>query len=250
MYRSQRRRIQHEKGYTWLHFHTNRASKKGLLVTCIVIGAGCAFYAWYAHFGHDVAPDSSVGLIFAIAGTLCFLLASMGYTRSRTSRKRGIGQLNNALNWHVFFALIGLALLIMHSFGNFNAKTGTYALYGLIVLMVSGFVGRFLDRVVPRLIAAEVDSVLTAQGEDRIEHLSQRLQTLTVSQPSIVMASANKYLAEIQRVQHAMQREQFYRALILYWRRLHLLLAIITIALIIWHLVYVVQLFLIGAFHV
>lgn len=48
----------------------------------------------------------------------------------------------------------------------------------------------------------------------------------------------------------AMQREQFYRAIILYWRRLHLFLAVITIGLIIWHLVYVVQLFLVGAFHV
>jgi hypothetical protein len=191
-----------------------------------------------------------VGLVFAIAGTLCFLLAAMGYTHSRKSHKRVTGQLNNALNWHVFFALMGLALLIMHSFGNFNAKTGTYALYGLVVLTVSGFVGRFLDRVMPRLIAAEVDSVLTIQGEDRIEHISQSLQTLTISQPSIVIASAKKYLAEIQRVQHAMQREQFYRAIIVYWRRLHLFLAVITIGLIIWHLVYVVQLFLTGAFHV
>src|SRR5262249_509616 len=66
------------------------------------------------------------------------------------------------------------------SFGNFNPRTGTYALYGMIALTVSGVVGRFLDRLMPRKIAGEVHKALTVKGEDRIESISQKLQAIVV----------------------------------------------------------------------
>jgi len=40
-------------------------------------------------------------------------------------------------------------------------------------------------------------------------------------------------------VERAMQREQFYRYVIRYWRVFHIALALLAIGLITWHLVYV-----------
>jgi hypothetical protein len=51
---------------------------------------------------------------------------------------------------------------------------------------------------------------------------------------------AQKQLAALQRVQGAMQRERIYRSLIRYWRTVHILLALLTIGLTIWHLMYAV----------
>ena len=147
-----------------------------------------------------------------------------------------MGQLNAALNWHVFFAVMGIAFLLMHSFGNFHAKTGTYALYGLIALIVSGFIGRVLDRLMPWLIAREVDTMLTVQGDDRIEDISLIIQ-------------AKQQMAEIRKGERAMQREQFYRYVIRYWRGFHVGLALLTIGLIIWHLMYVGELMLNAFMH-
>ena len=169
------KRVQYEKGYPWLFFYARRAWGIGLLVTTIIVGVAGAFYMWYWQSGNDAAPDSIAGYGYAIAGTLCFLLAATLYTARRHSNKRTMGRLNTALNWHVFFAIMGTVFVFMHSFGNFYAKTGTYALYGLVALLVSGFVGRTLDHLVPRLIAGEVDTILTAQGEDRIESISRNL---------------------------------------------------------------------------
>ena len=146
-----------------------------------------------------------------------------------------MGQLNAALNWHVFFAVMGIAFLLMHSFGNFHAKTGTYALYGLITLIVSGCVGRVLDRFMPWLIAREVDAMLTVQGDDRIEDISHS---------STLIIQAKQQVAEIRKGERAMQREQFYRYVIRYWRGFHVGLALLTISLIIWHLIYVGELIL------
>src|SRR5207247_2862311 len=130
------------------------------------------FYAWYSHYGDDPTPNGIVGLSYALAGITFLLLAAVGYGIRRRSSRGSLGQLNAALNWHVFFAIMGLALLVMHSFGNFNPRSGTYALYSMIALAVSGFLGRVLDHVMPRLMAGEVHKALTEQGEDRIESIS------------------------------------------------------------------------------
>jgi hypothetical protein len=315
----QRQKMRSVKGYSWLYLHKGPSWVIGLLVTVIVVGMGALIYSWYCQLGNDVAPDSLAGFCFAIAGTICILLAATLYVIRRRSRRLAMGKLNTALNWHIFFAVMGIAFILMHSFGNFNAKTGTYALYGLIALMVSGFVGRMLDRIMPWLIANEVDTILTAQGEDRVAHISRSLQTQADAayatpmryphptspaqlqdfpaevgqgppntyyreeqslsmpwdmafitpvaspgevtreedtynfmsnrhgipvQPGVLMYQARQHIAEIHTVERAMQREQFYRYVIRYWRVFHIALALLAIGLITWHLVYVGELVL------
>ncbi|HBE29022.1 MAG TPA: hypothetical protein DIU08_00995 [Ktedonobacter sp.] len=325
----QRQRWQSEKGYSWSFFHVGPSWVKGLLVTVIVVGAGSSFYIWYCQFGNDMAPDSLAGYSFAIAGTLCTALATILYAIRRRSQKLAMGQLNAALNWHVFFAVMGIAFLLMHSFGNFHAKTGTYALYGLIALIVSGFIGRVLDRLMPWLIAREVDTILNVQGDDRTEDISRSLQSQAnvahispgmhclhgspspsspvqmqgfaarsgqvpsnsfykdgqpLSMPwdlsfiasdvtpgevireeniynfmsskheipvqsSRLIIQAKRQMAEIRKGKRAMQRELFYRYVIRYWRGFHVGLALLTIGLIIWHLIYVGELMLNAFMH-
>lgn len=245
-----------EKGYPWLYVHVGQSWVIGLLVTVIVIGTGTSFYSWYWQLGNDVAPDSLAGSGFAIAGTICIVLATTLYAIRRRTHKLAMGQLNASLNWHVFFAVMGIAFILMHSFGNFNAKTGTYALYGLIALIVSGFIGRMLDRLMPWLIANDVDTILTAQGEDRVAQISRSLQIEEginhfmsntykgAGHPGRLMDQAKQHIKEIHAVERAMQREQFYRYVIRYWRVFHVALALLTIGLITWHLVYVGELLL------
>jgi hypothetical protein len=196
----------------------------------------------------------------------------------------------------------------------------------MIALTVSGAVGRFLDRLVPRLIAGEVHKALTVKGDDRVETISQRLQAIVVyntqdlrgftpvagekthiastsltplsgpasgefsfmykdqalqtpwdlayisldatpqelsreanhyrfvpdkksdlMRPGAFMPGAQEHISELRVVEQAMQREMFYRYIIRYWRKFHILLALLTLALTVWHLVYAAQL-LIPAF--
>jgi hypothetical protein len=323
---SRRRGTKQQKGYSWLFFHANSYWITGLLTTVVIIGTGGSFYALYFQFGNDFAPDSIVGYAFAIAGLCCTLLATMHYTLRRRSHKLAMGQLNAALNWHVYFAIMGITFLFMHSFGDFNAKTGTYALYSLIALVISGFVGRALDRIVPWLIAREVDNILTTQELGTLFIASQSRNPHTQYSPihppplthnppswppsmihnlgarhsaprsaqfiapednvgtqfvapwdmafiapdskpgsiiseedirnfmsnkhevpkqtSMQSHQARQHIAEIHKGEQALQREQFYRYIIHYWRLLHIALALLTIGLIIWHLVYVGQLLL------
>lgn len=169
-----------EKGYGWLFFSVRRSWVYALIVTLLLVGVSAAFYAWYSLYGDDPSPNGTVGLSYGFASLAFLLLTLVVYSRRRRSQKRRLGQLNTALNWHVFFAITTLALVVMHAFGNFNLRSGTYALYAMIALVVSGFLGRALGRLVPGLIAHEVHKALTLEGEDRIEVILQKVQTIVM----------------------------------------------------------------------
>jgi hypothetical protein len=265
-----------------------------------------------------------VGLIYASLGTIFLLMAATLFSlRRRSHRNRRVGGLRASLGWHMCFALIGLALLGMHSFGDFNPRTGTYALYGMVALVISGLIGRVLDRLMPRLIAAEAHQALTAQGEDRIETISEKLQAIvvhntqdlhsfptrdeashpisrslatlsqggklvgqgqalrmpwdlayislestpqeisretgsfrlvpdkksTLLRPGALMPGTQEQMSELEEVRRAMQHELFYRYVTRYWRKFHVFLALVTIGLLIWHIVYALQLMLPVLFH-
>ncbi len=295
-----------------------------LLVIFLGVAVGVVFFVWYIQHSNDVSPDSIAGYTYAIIGTLFLLLAAVLYSLKRRSHnKRTVGQLHKTLNWHICFGVLGLVFLFLHSFGNFNPRTGTYTLYGMIALALSGVIGRFLDRLVPRLITSEVHKALNVMGEDRIETISQTLQAIVVHntqdlhsfavvprekspdaskslvslsgpvssdfsfihkdqalqtpwdlayisldatsqelsleanhyrfipdkkselvRPGALMPGAQEHISELQKVEQAMQRELFYRYVIRYWRKFHILLALLTLALTLWHLIYAGQLLL------
>ena len=311
-----------ERGYPVFSWNMTQARATSLLIAALTIGIGGALFVWYTHTGGDPFPDSTVGLGYATAGTLCLILATILYTLRRRARRRGIGQLNAALQWHIAFAVTGLLLLFMHSFGHFNPRSGTYALYGMIALVISGFIGKLLDAILPRLIAQEAQKALTAQGDDRISTISRKLQDIvshnsqelrayhpdtngnslnglnglngfenslgtlssgynppsqplltswdmayisldetpqelsrteshyrfvpdkrsTLTQPGALLPGAQAHIAALADAQKALRREQSYRYIIRYWRVLHVGLALLTIGLTIWHLVYAAEL--------
>jgi len=295
-----------------------QARATSLLTAALIIIVGSAIYIWYNRTGGDPFPDSTVGLIYAVTGTLFLVLAAIVYTLRRRSRRRGIGQLNAALQWHIAFAITGLALLFMHSFGHFNPRSGTYALYGMIALVISGVIGKLLDALLPRLIAQEARKALTSQGDDRISTISRKLEDImmhnsqelrtfhpdndnsnaratqrthgsgtsaynppsqplltswdmayisleetpqelsrteshyrfvpdkrsTLTRPGALLPGAQAHIDAIASAQKALRREQFYRYIIRYWRVLHVVLALLTIGLTIWHIIYAAELLL------
>jgi hypothetical protein len=320
----ERERNKGETGYNWLFFVGGETWYLRVFVILLGAAVGGGFYIWYTQHSNDASPDSIAGYTFAIIGTIFLLLAAVLYSLKRRShKKRIVGQLHRSLNWHICFGVLGLVFLFLHSFGNFNPRTGTYALYGMIALAISGVVGRFLDRLVPRLITGEVQNALTVMGDDRMETISQKLQAIVIHntqdlhgfavvpgekshnvstslvslsgpvssdfsfmhkdqalqtpwdlayisleatpqelsleanhyrfipdkksklvRPGALMPGAHEHMSELQKVEQAMQRELFYRYIIRYWRKFHILLALLTLALTLWHITYAGQLLL------
>ncbi len=331
-----RMRAEGEKGYPWLSFDIGGSWLMSMLSALLVIGISVAFYVMYSRLSPDTAPDSVAGYSYAVAGTGFMLLAALRFSQYRRSRQRSVGKLNAFLNWHVAFGMMALVLLFLHSFGNFNPRTGTYALYGMVALAISGFIGRGLDRIMPRLITEEARKALTAQGDDRIENISQRLRSIVshntreevrgfqpdsdarsmpgipgltgtpfanagskgtpgavktsgksgpvlqtswdlayisleetpqelnrdnaqyrfvpdrksvLARPGALIPGAQEHITALADVQRALKREEFFRYIIRYWRVFHICLAVLTIALTLWHLEFAATLLLPVFFH-
>jgi len=279
--------------YSWFFLYLSSTWAMSVLFTLAVIGLSIGLLVLYGRLSNDPTPDSFAGYTYAIVGSFFMFLAALDYARRR-SRERRVGQLNGSLQWHISFGIIALVLLFLHSFGNFNPRSGTYALWGMIALVVSGIIGRFLDRVVPKLIAQQVKQALTEQGEDRIEHHTRTIQSIVtynkqelrslkssknamreakkplmtawdlayisleetpqelrqnethyrfvpdrksdLDKPETLMPGVGEHLKEMHGVQNALKREEFYRAIIRYWRVGHITLVFITVGLVLWHL--------------
>lgn len=165
--------------YPRFFFHADNSFWVGLIVTIAGTAIAATVYLLYSRLSNDASPDSVLGYTYAFVGTALVVAAAVGFSRRRRG-KRGIGQLHRTLNWHMCFGILGLVILFLHSFGNFNPRSGTYALYGMIALVISGLIGKSFDHFMPRMITEEVQKALTAEGEDRIESISQSLQSIVV----------------------------------------------------------------------
>jgi hypothetical protein len=154
----------------------SRGRRGAPLAVALLVALGLiALYTLYLR-SDDISPDSVYGYAFAIGGTALLTLVGAGYVVRKRLRRNWAGLLHTALRWHIAGAGLALLLILMHSAGNFHPRTGTYALYSLLALVVSGIVGKLLDRVAPRLAARAALTTLTPTGEDRIEALAGTLR--------------------------------------------------------------------------
>jgi hypothetical protein len=256
-----------DKGYSWVFFHPSNQWKLSLLVSLAILAISVGFFVWCTRVSDDMGGDSFAGLVFAVGSTVFMFLAAVSFSLRRRASKRSVGELNAVLNWHVCFGVIALVMVFLHAFGNYNPRTGTYALYGMIALVISGFIGRFLDRVMPRLMAQRVRKALTPQGEDRIESVVNRIQSMAARneqerrafRPAQNRASGRQGVLQngwdmayvsleeapiraIKEVKQALKQEMFLRYVIRYWRVFHIVLAVVTVGLTLWHIEYALSL--------
>ena len=122
------------------------------------------------------------GYGFAIAGTALLLLVGAGYPLRKRIGRRWPGRLHTIMAWHIAGGMLGLLLILMHAAGNFNPRSGTYALWGLIGIVISGLIGRVLDRFSPRLATGAALKALGASGEERLDDLEQELVVMAGNQ--------------------------------------------------------------------
>jgi hypothetical protein len=181
--------------------------------TALCLGSVLAYVyvAWYPRTG-DVAPDSVYGYGFAIAGTGLLLMVGIGYSVRKRWRHHTSGHPHTLLAWHMAGALLGLVLVLMHVAGNFNPRSGTYALYVLVGVVVSGIIGQALGRY-GRWQAARAQSVL---------HSNLKSSTRAIQSPP----------------QYELLSLQLMRT----WRHVHTLLSAAFLGLLVWHLIYVATL--------
>jgi hypothetical protein len=220
------------------------------------------------------APFREFGIV-----SFALVLIVAAYTLRRRFVRSLPGKVQSWLWLHIWFGIISVLIALMHE--NFQNIThdlewtklrfteyyfGTSALFALILLVVSGVIGRLLDIWQARVIATEADTNgvgINRSVEDRLFELSLTIERLSAGKSAHFQqfcqqalqsqdalhesppALAPREVSDFQRVYNALgererlglslQRQQRARLIIRVWRYIHVPLACLSVLVIGYH---------------
>lgn len=108
------------------------------------------------HEAHALLRSSGrLGLAYGVAGYALILL-NLGYLIRRAYVKwEWMGTLRDWMSMHVFTGLIGCQLILLHSAFVPRSPMGGLAFFALLVVLVTGLVGRYIYAHVPRTVQGQ-----------------------------------------------------------------------------------------------
>ncbi len=120
----------------------------------------------------DFKPGGTLGMRFGIAGAAMMTLM-LGYTlRKRWRPLRRLGPVRMWLDYHIFLGICGPLFILLHS--SFKVKgLVSLSFWSMVAVALSGILGRYLYRQIPR--SREGDELSLAEAEARDRELSQQL---------------------------------------------------------------------------
>ncbi len=120
----------------------------------------------------ELKPGGSLGRWFGIAGASMMVLM-LGYSlRKRWRPLRRLGAVRMWLDYHIFLGVCGPLFIVLHS--SFKVR-GLVALsfWSMVAVALSGVLGRYIYRQIPRSRAGDELSLTEVEARDR--ELSRRL---------------------------------------------------------------------------
>jgi hypothetical protein len=131
----------------------------------------------YVYLGHASIPRASgaVGHGFGIVGFLMMLSTETLYSLRKRGRGFTFGRMSTWLQFHIFTGIVGPYLVLLHSGGKFHGLAGVLTLL-TVLMVISGFIGRYIYTAVPRTLDGVEVAVRDLEGQ--IAAADQQLQAL------------------------------------------------------------------------
>jgi hypothetical protein len=112
--------------------------------TPLAVRAYSESHAW-------LRPSGPIGQTLGVVGAALMLVPFLYMARKRIRAMRGTGTLGGWLELHLFCGVAGPILVTLHTSFKFNGIVST-AYWSMVLVMLSGFVGRYLYVRIPRSI--------------------------------------------------------------------------------------------------
>lgn len=127
-----------------------------VLVVLLVLG-GADYYSTplrvraYAGGHRLLRPSGPIGQTLGVAGTLLMIMPFVYMARKRIRKLSPVGTVKSWLEIHLFCGIVGPVLVTLHTSFKFNGIISA-AYWSMVLVMLSGFVGRYLYVRIPRSI--------------------------------------------------------------------------------------------------
>jgi len=127
-----------------------RPNARELWWALAIIGGVTALYVIAVRrLGIDASSTSLLGHGIGILGFVLMLMTETLYSLRKRSRRAAWGRPASWLQFHIVTGLVGPYMVLLHAAWRFNGLAGLVMLMTVIVV-VSGFVGRYIYTRVPR----------------------------------------------------------------------------------------------------
>lgn len=125
-------------------------------ITALLAGFFVIFSLGFLLHQSPTFAGSPVGHLIGIVGTGVMGMTLIYPFRKRILKKRGK---KNPLNPHIYYGLIGPSLVVFHSAHKFSSLIGLLCLLSLLLIVLSGIVGKILFRKVNRTLKEQKEDL-------------------------------------------------------------------------------------------
>lgn len=137
-------------------------------------------------FGHGIG----------IAGFLLMLMTETLYSLRKRSRSVRWGRLSSWLQFHIVTGLVGPYMVLLHTSWKFNGLAGATTLLTIIIVL-SGFVGRYIFTRIPRTMdGLEIEGTLTQGALKQARRLLALWHTVHIPIGMALFVSAFVHIVE------------------------------------------------------
>ncbi len=138
-------------------------------------------YGGVVYFTKGIPPASELfGHGIGIIGFVFMLMTETLYSLRKRSRSVKWGKMSMWLELHIFTGLVGPYLVLLHTSWKFNGIAGATTLL-TIIIVVSGFIGRYIFTRIPRTIdGLEVEGTLSQEALKQARRLMALWHTVHI----------------------------------------------------------------------
>jgi hypothetical protein len=219
-------------------------------------------FIWLGFLFHDdpTFPGSSMGLLFGIAGAalmfvpLLYLFIKRIKPLKRLSKK--YLSMRTLLTWHIYAGVLGPILVVVHTGHRFESPVGIALTAMTLVVVLSGFTGRYLMSFIGREIREKKDALKALRTEYGllIGKLQNQGHTGALVHPGLARAfllrlsvslieqgppstelRAIRLVESIADVEYALRTHNSFKLVFSKWLKLHIVISIILYLLLALH---------------
>jgi hypothetical protein len=153
-----------------------------IVVAGVLVGLDGWAYYWtpqdvraYTDLHPLLRPSGMVGRALGVGGLSLMLMMHVYSIRKRVPSLRWMGSVTFWLEFHIFCGLLGPVLVTLHTSFKFNGLISV-AYWSMVIVVASGFVGRYLYVRIPRSLKGH--ELSRSEIEDKAADIRRRVSVL------------------------------------------------------------------------
>ncbi|MET3107306.1 hypothetical protein AAKU67_002261 [Oxalobacteraceae bacterium GrIS 2.11] len=121
--------------------------------------------AWLVAFGNVYTSGSKLGYNLGLAGGLMMLTLLLYPLRKRIRVLARLGRMETWFRYHMFMGIGGPVLILFHSTFKIGSTNSSIALYSMLLVALSGVIGRFVYRRIHSGLYGKEVTLASAEGQ-------------------------------------------------------------------------------------